>query len=152
MSLIDITPNGFDENNPPQQFFDVVTHFKIIAGAEIENNQVTWSPFLTFGSNNFIVTPFDSVTHVTWSVPDGYRCTFVLLESEQSVGNIYRVPHNLQIQEPGEFITINNSVPVNIVSFYGTNKIADSGGAFVLMTIALSFLLIKKFFQGKYLH
>jgi hypothetical protein len=91
-ALVDLTPGGFSENSPPPIFLWLIETQTQIAGANIINNQVVWSPFEPLGPQQFSISPFGANAFVSWNTfGTGYVCQYVLVEGNNGRANIYAV-------------------------------------------------------------
>jgi hypothetical protein len=82
-NLIDLTPGGFNLvepwPDPVAQFFEqIACGTEFLAGANINGNQVYWSPFTIFGDDHFDIDPNGTTLESdgTLSVPATSRGTF----------------------------------------------------------------------------
>jgi hypothetical protein len=143
-NLIDLTPGGFDFNQPwPQPvlyfFGNVGLRFEQLAGANITNGQVIWSPFEPFGDNLFDITLHSGGTgaDVAWNLTGtGFFYPFVLVESAALKGNLYRA------QFPGDFDTafveIDGTTPPDGITFFGVTSVPDAGSTLMLLAVAMA--------------
>jgi hypothetical protein len=99
-NLIDLTPGAFNINEPwPQPVIQFFSHqfgngngFQFLAGANIKDGQVVWSPFTIFGSDNFgIILQDPANAQVSWNLTNtgGYFLQYVLLEGANGIDNLY---------------------------------------------------------------
>jgi hypothetical protein len=89
-SLIDLTPGGFSKGNPPPIWVWLVGTQNQIAGANIIDNQVTWSPFEPLGPKQFSIIPFGTKAVITWdTIGTDYSFQYLLLEGNNGHANIY---------------------------------------------------------------
>lgn len=146
-SLIDLTPGGFDINNPwpPEvaRFFEAYHHgMQNLSGANIDGSQVTWSPFTMFGPANFGIQTDGINANVSWNLandPSGHFVQYILVE-DHGMTNLYRPGGDLF--QNGGFATIDGITPMIGITFAGTNNIPDSGPALALFGIGLLGLLL----------
>jgi hypothetical protein len=155
-TLIDLTPGGFNINQPwPQpvlQFFNHIGRngFQCLAGANIDGGQVVWSPFTIFGSDNFgIVLQDPPNAQVSWNLTNtgGYFLQYVLLEGANGIDNLYglRGP-GLQFEGGGP-VTIDGLTAIQSIIFAGTNIVADSGASLSLFVCAAAVLIFSHYFR-----
>jgi hypothetical protein len=118
-ALVDLTPGGFSELNPPPVWVWLVTTQTQIAGANIANNQVTWSPFEPLGPNQFSIIPFGTKAIVTWNtLGTGYVLEYVLLEANNDNANIY-APASSHLPVGMGYVVIDNFSNIQGITFYG---------------------------------
>jgi hypothetical protein len=92
-SLVDLTPGGFSKSNPPAIWIWLLETQMQIAGANIVDNQVEWSPFEPLGPKQFSINPFGTNAFVSWNtIGTGYVCQYVLVEGNNARANIYALP------------------------------------------------------------
>jgi hypothetical protein len=122
-TLIDLTPGGFNENNPPPIFFSLLNNEQIVAGANIDGTSVVWSPFTLFGPANFSIQITDvqsGSASVSWNLTGTpYQSFFVLLEGANGSGlaNIYESTPAF-LQTDSGFIT--DFAQVQAITFFAT--------------------------------
>jgi len=140
--LIDETPGGFNLNNPPPLFFELVGRHSQLAGANINGSQVIWSPFEPFGPNEFSITTNDIDASISWNLAntDGYMFQFLLLEGVGGIDHIYSVSGQERTEGSNEFATIDGSTNIQAIIFYGTNHIPDTGGTLSMLVVAAGIL------------
>jgi hypothetical protein len=121
-ALLDLTPGGFSELNPPQIFWWLVQTQNQVAGGNFFDQSnpknFTWSPYEPLGADNFTVirTGIQSAL-VGWHLQGTqYGCQFVLIEGQNGFANIYASDALQMIHDIG-FIW-DGAPPIGIV-FYG---------------------------------
>lgn len=131
--LIDLTPGGFNMNLDPwptvvTRFFHQYQRDQInLAGAQIANNQVTWSPFTLFGDDFFDITANGTTASVSWDLANaqgGFHVGFVLIETLDAIMHLYGVSHDQWLDGGGSVIADGN-VNVASITFAGSNTIPD---------------------------
>jgi hypothetical protein len=148
-TLIDLTPGGFYVNNPPQVFYDLLMRHSQIGGASIDGDNVLWSPFEPFGSNEFSIDLTEPGALVAWKLTQtaGYMCTFVLVEGVRGVGDhIYQVRKAEFVTGSG-FVTTNGVTPIRSIIFFGSNVVPDSGASLSLFVGAAAVLIFSHHFR-----
>jgi hypothetical protein len=149
-TLIDLTPGGFSINNPPpivQDFLVQWVHQEttIIAGANINGTQVTWSPFTTFGPGNFSILMSDPTSAlVGWNLTNtnGYYQQYVLFEGTAGQDNLYRVGGASRFLDSNEFVTIDGQTAFIAIIFFGSDHVPDALDSLVAFAIAVVGLLL----------
>ena len=125
-ALIDLTPGGFSKNKPPPIWVWLVGTQTQIAGANITNNQVTWSPFEPLGPDQFSIIPFTIKAVITWdTVGTGYSFQYILLEGNNGRANIYGRTDDLPVGMG--FVRIDDFSEVQAIIFYGAAIRLPSG-------------------------
>jgi hypothetical protein len=117
-ALVDLTPGGFSKNKPPPVWVWLLTTQSQIAGANIINNQVEWSPFEPLGPKQFSIIPFGAKAVITWdTVGTGYSFQFLLLEGNNGRANIYGRTDDIPVGLG--FVTIDIISEIQAITFYG---------------------------------
>ena len=147
-NLIDLTPGGFDLRQP---FPTVVANFfaryrpggmENIAGTNIINGQVIWSPFTVFGGDRFDITlnPTATGADVDWDLTGtGYHLQFVIAESSALIAHLYAVRGMEEYVGDG-FVEIDGAIPFVGITFAGRNTIPDTGSTLAMLSIAIGIL------------
>ena len=147
-NLIDLTPGGFDLT---QTFPTVVANFfaqyrpnrmQNIAGTNIINGQVIWSPFTVFGGDRFDITlnPTATGADVDWNLTGtGYDLQFVIAESSALIAHLYAVRGMEEYVGDG-FVEIDGAIPFVGITFAGRNTIPDTGSTLAMLSIAIGIL------------
>jgi hypothetical protein len=144
-NLIDLTPGGFSLLNiPPNivpQFIYMSTHQ--LAGANINGNTVTWSPFEPFGPAQFTITPLGTDAIVSWNLANtgGFMFQYLFLGSNNYQANLYRVPFPELINGTA-YVTIDGLSNIDEIIFSGTNILPERLNCFVAFAIAVVGLLL----------
>jgi hypothetical protein len=160
-TLIDLTPGGFNINQPwPQpvlQFFNHVGRngVQYLAGANIDGGRVVWSPFTIFGSDNLgIVLQDPANAQVSWNLTNtgGYFLQYVLLEGVNGIDNLYGLRERGFQFEGGGPVTIDGVTAIQVtaiqsITFAGTNIVADSGASLLLFACAAAVLIFSHHFR-----
>jgi hypothetical protein len=158
-TLIDLTPGGFNINQPwPEpvlQFFKHVgrNDFQYLAGANIDGGQVVWSPFTIFGSDNLgIVLQDPPNAQISWNLTNtgGYFLHYVLLEGANGIDNLYTLRGPGFRFEGGGPVTIDGLTTIQSIIFAGTNIVADSGASLSLFVCAAAVLIFSHHFRQFY--
>jgi hypothetical protein len=90
-----------------------------IAGANIIDNQVEWSPFEPLGPDQFSIIPFGTKAVVTWNLfGTGYEFQYLLLEAHGGNANIYALPTSHLPVGMG-YVVIDNLSDIQAIIFYG---------------------------------
>ena len=152
-TLIDLTPGGFDLTQPfpivVQRFFGQYgpNGLQNIAGANIVNGHVIWSPFTLFGDDHFDLTlndPSGTSGTVGWDLNGtGYHLRYVFAESTSFIGHLYghlyAVPGLERFAGDG-FVEIADEIPLLAVTFTGSNTVPDTGSTLAMLSIAIGIL------------
>lgn len=155
-TLIDLTPGGFNINQPwPQpvrQFFNHAGRngFHYLAGANIDGGQVVWSPFTIFGSDNFgIVMQDPPNAKISWNLTntEGYFLQYVLLEGANGIDDLYGLRGPGFQFEGGGPVRIDGITAIQSITFAGTNVVADSGASLSLFVSAAAVLIFSHHFR-----
>jgi|tagenome__1003787_1003787.scaffolds.fasta_scaffold20405520_2 hypothetical protein len=151
-NLIDLTPGGFNINEPwPQpviQFFNQFDNgngFQFLAGANIQDGQVVWSPFTIFGSDNFGISLQDPANaQVSWNLTNtgGYFLQYVLLEGANGIDNLYGLRGPGFQFEGGGLVTIDGLTTIQAITFAGTNLVPETVNTGWLLFFAVGGLLL----------
>jgi len=138
--LIDLTPNGFNIGEPwPEpvvQFFHAYQHGQQnLAGANLNGNQVTWSPFTLFGPDNFSISAQQPNANVAWSLTNtaGYHVDYVFVEGFNGIDHLYGVIGGIT---GAGLVTINGLEQIGAITFAGSNLVPDAGSTLLMLSLA----------------
>lgn len=155
-TLIDLTPGGFNLSDPwPTpviQFFGYYGQsLENLAGANINGNQVDWSPFTPFGEDHFDINLNQPFANVGWDLTGtGARLRYVFAESDQLIAHLYAVRGFEMFSGSGE-VTIDGEIPLIAITFAGSfGSVPDSGYTIILMVIGLSVILMASLIRPKH--
>jgi hypothetical protein len=135
-TLIDETPGGFNVNNAPPLFFQVLD-LPQLAGANINGTQVIWSPFEPFGPNEFSIITNGIDASVSWDLTstNGFFLQYVLLEGIAGIDHIYRASPPERFEGSG-FVSIDEFTHIQAIIFFGTNVVPENGATIILLGFA----------------
>jgi len=149
--LIDLTPGGFSFANEPPAFVAFLQEWihgqtVLIAGANIDGNTVTWSPFTMFGPPNFSIDLQQPNANVSWNLTDtaGYFTRYIWVDgsgdSNQITDNLYAVTGDFRFDGEG-LVTIDGINPITSIAFFG-NNVPDEANTGALFVLAIGALLL----------
>ena len=152
-NLIDLTPGAFNINEPwPQPVIQFFSHqfgngngFQFLAGANIKDGQVVWSPFTIFGSHNFgIILQDPANAQVSWNLTntEGYFLQYVLLEGANGIDNLFGLRGPGFQFEGGGLVTIDGLTAIQAIIFAGPNLVPETLNTGLLLFFAVSGLLL----------
>ncbi len=134
-TLIDV--GGFNINDPlpplARQFFQT----PILAGANIIDGQVIWSPFTIFGPNEFSLTltsPTTATTSWNLSNTNGFLLRFVLVEGIDGEDHLFRTNQAGLITGFGDLF---NDTNTQAVIYAGSNRIPDGGSTVAMLGLGI---------------
>lgn len=139
-NLIDL--GGFNINDPLPPFAQQFFRTPLIAGANIINGQVVWSPFTLFGPDQFSLTPTSPTTATTsWDLSNtnGYQLRFVLVEGINGEDELFRTNGRGLIMGFGDLF---NLTDIQAVNYAGSNVVPDSGTTWELLAMGVGCLII----------
>jgi hypothetical protein len=97
-----------------------------IAGANIIDNKVEWSPFEPLGPKQFSIIPFGTKAVITWdTVGTGYAFEWLLIEGNNGRANIYGRTEDIPVGMG--FVTIDKVSEIQAIIFYGAAINLPSG-------------------------
>jgi len=152
-TLIDLTPGGFSLANgappPPPAYFKLLRDWNLgvtnlIAGANIIDNTVIWSPFTLFGQDNFAIDPHGPIANVSWNMANtgDYFMQYVWLTGTDGREHIYRVGGLSRFVGDGTVIIDGFDTITSIVFMGHITTVPDGGTTLLLFALALAILFI----------
>ena len=142
IGLKDLTPGGFNYRDPwPKN----VAHFfgqyqfglRNLAGANIVDGQVIWSPFTIFGDDHFDITLGLDSAMVDWNLDGtGFNLRFVLVEDQDFNAHLYRTELFEQFLGDGD-VSFDGFIPQGIIFAGYRGRVPDGGSTIMLMGIGV---------------
>ena len=128
-ALIDVTPGGFSELDPPPVLYWLFQTHQQVAGGNffdpLQPKVFTWSPYEPLGPPYFTVAPTGYTSaFVAWNLAGtsyGYGVQFVLVEGQLYCANIYASDSWQDIYDSGFIV---NRSSLEAIIFYGVGPFA----------------------------
>lgn len=127
-SLIDLTPGGFNWNNPPP----VVTEWYANTRPHLLLYPTTWNFFQVTGLGTTEVT-------LTWNLPPKFTFEYLFVQDQNSNVDFLQVPFSPLLHRGTVTVTFNT--PIMYVTPFGRYNTPDTGSAILLFGLSLLALL-----------